>query len=344
MRRFVVAFTIVVLTGIAALVLAWDEFTTFLATPTAETGAEKVIVIPLGASHVAVVDLLAKEGLVSNAAWLKLYVDHFGRALAVHPGEYALAPTMSPVEIFRRIGSGKVLTYTFSIPPGSEAGEIAALISAKKLGDEAELMKLIFDAQLAKSLGVPADSLEGFLFPDVYDLPRGLAARAVLQTFVQRYQKTVTKEMLKDAAAIGLQERELITIASLIEKSGVPVSERRLYSALIRNRLKEQMPLESPASVDYGLHRLGVSAQTATDVEKDHPWNTMLHEGLPKTPIASPSLAAIAAAVEPAPSRALWMVERPDGTHLFCEDRECYQTANRQWGTPRAEHRGRKRP
>src|SRR5215813_1462720 len=102
------------------------------------------------------------------------------------------------------------------------------------------------------------------------------------------------------------------------------------------------MTLDSPASVTYGLKRIGVEAETAKKQQLDHPWNTELNLGLPPTPICSPSLASIVAAAEPAQSRAIYMVARKDGTHVFCDDEECYHAALQEWQPDQLNPRRRK--
>jgi UPF0755 protein len=331
-RKLLFLIAVVVLLTVGAFFIAWDRFTSFLASPSARAATqEKVVMIPSGTTPHAVVDLLAKEGLIQSPDWLHLYVDHFAQELIIQPGEYQLATSMSPVELFRRITSGKVITYTVAIPPGSDAMDIARLLAQAGLQSEEELLRVAYDRHAADQMNVPSFSLEGYLFPDAYDLPKNLSATALLGLLVQRYHKTVLESVLQSARQRSLSENETVTLASIIEKSDVPQNERRLYSALLHNRLRAKVALESAPSVAYGLKRIGVAAESAKKQQLDHPWNTELNLGLPPTPICSPSLASIVAAAEPAQSRAMYMVRRKDGTHVFCDDDDCYLAALREW-------------
>jgi peptidoglycan lytic transglycosylase G len=330
-RKLLFLIASLILLSVGAFFIAWDRFASFLASPGGRSGEERIVVVPVGATPAIVAELLVHEGLVENIDFLSLYVDHFAKELTIRPGEYQLSAQMSPVEMLRRISAGKVVTYSIAIPPGADALEIAKLLAAQKLGEEKQLAAAAFDRQIADQLGVPSFSLEGYLFPDAYDLPRNLPASVLLTALVQRYKKVVLEGVINAARAHNLTENEMVTLASIIEKANVIPSERRLYSALLHNRLRERVALESPASVGYGLRRLGLTPEQATKKQVDHPWNTELNLGLPPTPICSPSLASIVAAAEPAQSRALYWVARRDGTHVFCEDEECYRAAMKEW-------------
>jgi UPF0755 protein len=333
MRKLVFGISVVVLLAMSALLIAWHQFTDLLAKPRVKSSpdGDRVVFIPENLGAADLVAILDKEGLIAHPDVLKVYTDVFAKPLPIHSGEYALSPAMSPIDLIKKISSGKVVTYTISVPPGAEALQIVELLAEKALGKKEELKRLVFDRRMAELLGVPNDSLEGYLFPDAYDLPRGLSPKDLLGALVARFRKVVTQDIVDRARARGLTEYELITLASLIEKSNVVASERRVFASLLLNRVKAHIPLESEASVDYGLHRAGVARDAAKKPQLAHPWNTQLNEGLPPTPIASPSLAAIMAASEPSPSKALYMVKRADGTHVFCEDEECYRATLKQW-------------
>jgi UPF0755 protein len=343
MKKLVFALASLALAVLSVSLIAWSQFTGFLTSPKggAAPGSEKVVVIPENTSAIELARILDKEGLIAHGDWLELYVERLAKPIRVHPGEYALAPTMSPIDMVGRIEAGKVVTYTVSIPPGSDAAQIAGLLADKQLAKRAELERLIHDRKTAESLNAPSSSLEGYLFPDAYDLPRGLLPKDLLAVLVAHYRRVVTPDIVDHARTRGLTENEMVTLASLIEKSDVIPSERRIYAALLYNRLKAQIPLGSRASVEYGLRKIGVRREEADKSQLDHPWNTVLTTGLPPTPIASPSLAAIMAAGEPAASKALYMVKRTDGTYIFCEDLDCYDAALKKFPLPEGEERVR---
>lgn len=316
-------------------VLAWTRMTAFLESPSSAMPADKIVTIPPNSDPEAIVALLSNEQLIEKPEWMQFYVEHFARDIAAKPGEYSLSPSMTPIDLVKKIESGKVVTYTVTVPPGATIDTIAALLAEKKVADAAELKALARDRKVADQLRIPNDTLEGFLFPEVYDLPKGLAARAVLELFVARYRSLVTTGILDSARQNELTEHDLVTLASLIEKSDVLSSEQRMYSAMLHNRLRQKKPLEVAAALDYGLALDGLDLVRATKPEiKASPWNLAVAHGLPPGPICNPSLPAIVAASEPADSPALFMVKRTDGTHVFCPDLECYNAALKEWPLP----------
>lgn len=332
MRPLILVISTLILLVVGASVLAWNRLTHFLSSPTKAAPAEKIVVVPADTDGRAIVALLNDEGLIDHPDWMRFYVDHFAKAITAKPGEYALSPSMAPIDLVHKIESGKVVTYAVTIPAGSTINEVAQLLADKKLGDANELKAMAKDKKTTDELRVPNDTLEGFLFPETYDLPKALGARAVLETLVARYRKIVTTGILDSARKNELTEHDLLTLASLIEKSQVLNSEQRTYSALLHNRMRARKPLGVDAALDYGLALDGLDRERATKLElKASPWNLSVAVGLPPGPICNPSLAAIVAASEPAESPALYMVRRPDGTHVFCPDLECYKAAQKEW-------------
>lgn len=335
MRWIVLLLSALMLIAVGGGVLAWTQLTSFLESPSRAVPAEKIVTIPANSDAKSIAALLSDEGLIEKPEWMQFYVEHFARDIAAKPGEYALSPGMTPIDLVKKIQSGKVVTYTVTIPPGATIEVIAELLAEKKIADAAEFKALARDRKTAHELGVLSDNLEGFLFPEVYDLPKGLAPRAVLELFIARYRSLVTTGILDTARKNDLTEPELVTLASLIEKSNVLSSEQRTYSAMLHNRRKQKKPLEVAASLDYGLALVGLDLNRATKPEiKASEWNLSIIPGLPPWPICSPSLPAIVAASEPADSQVLFMVKRTDGTHVVCLDVECYNLALKEWPLP----------
>src|SRR5688572_30076822 len=217
---------------------------------------------------------------------------------------------MTPVQQIELLESGNVVTYTVAVEAGMTAKEIVQLLAEKKLGDEAELEGLIRDPTFAHSLGVVGPSLEGFLHPDIYDLPRGLSAKELLERFVSRHKNAIKELDFEKVRGRGLTEYEIMIIASLIEKADVKPEEQRFYSAMIYSRLLDNIALTHKQANEYGAD-----------------WDTVDKPGLPPTPIANPGLDAIKAAVNPAQQHVLYMAPRDDGTKVFCPDAECYLEA-----------------
>lgn len=343
MRTLILTFSLAVLLCFSALAIAFRQFSRFLDSPASRHGVDQVVLIPSAPGMAPIGELLFQKGLIANHSWFQIYARYFLRDSMVHPGEYALSPALSPVEIVERVQSGRVVTYTVNVPPGARSAEIVRILADKELGDAKELSSLTRNASFARELAIPASGLEGYLFPDVYDLPRGLLPRALLARMVERYRKFVTADIIESARMVGLTEHELITLASLIEREDVSPEERRLYSAMLHNRLRVGLPLEGGQSEEHAqlLERAREPPPSLSKRRKNNQkdrWHTTRVEGLPPAPISNPSLSAILAAAQPVRSEALYRVRKPDGAHEYCADFECYNEALGRSGVPDPVH------
>jgi UPF0755 protein len=309
-KLIVLAISTAVFVALGALTYVWYELSGFLGAPAVGAGEAKVVEIPDGASLEAAVAVLNGQGLLPKNAWLDLYVEHLHERKEIPPGEYAVSPTMTPVQQIELIESGNVVTYTVAVEAGMTASEIVELLADKKLGDRHELLRLINDPAFAGSLGVDGPSLEGFLHPDIYDLPRRLSGAELLERLVSRHKRAIKEIDFDKVKSRGLTEYQIMIAASLIEEADVKPEERRFYASMIYDRLEDNIALSHKKANEYGAD-----------------WDTSERPGLPPTPIASPSLDAIRAAANPAPQRVLYLVPRDDGTHVFCPDAECYLEA-----------------
>ena len=310
MKIVVLAISLIAFLGLGALTYAWYGLSGFLSSPASGAGDPKVVDIPEKATLEAAVSELEGHGLLPRNGWLDLYVDHLHERKEIRAGEYAVSPTMTPVQQIELLESGNVVTYTVAVEAGMNSEQIVALLADKKLGDREELDRLIRDPAFARSLGIDGPSLEGFLHPDIYDLPRRLPGPELLDRFVARHRNAMKDIDLEKAKLRGFTEYQIMIIASLIEKADVKPEERRFYASMIYDRLKEGIALAHKKANEYG-----------------EDYDTVDRPGLPPTPIASPSLDSIRAAANPAPQHVLYMAPRDDGTHVFCPDAECYLEA-----------------
>src|SRR5688500_17259015 len=216
MKLLVIAISLAVLEALGTLTYSWYALSGFLSSPAMGAGDSKVVEIRDDASLESAVAVLNEHGLLPKSAWLDLYVDHLHERKAIAPGEYAVSPAMTPVQQIELLESGNVVTYTVAVEAGMTAKEYVQLLAEKKLGDEAELEGLIRDPTFAHSLGVVGPSLEGFLHPDIYDLPRGLSAKELLERFVSRHKNAIKDLDFEKVRGRGLTEYEIMIIASLI--------------------------------------------------------------------------------------------------------------------------------
>ncbi len=269
-----------------------------------------------GASLGAVARDLESRGLIRSALafeWLARSRELEG---ALQVGEYEFSAALAPAEILMRIVEGRVVTHEVAIPEGLTAAQIAARLEAAGLASAAEFAAFASDPTSAPALGVEGASLEGYLFPETYRLPRGLSAREIAKVLVTQFLE-VWRDLEPLARAQGLSMLEVVTLASIVEKETAVAEERPLIASVFRNRLERGMRLETDPTVIYGIENFDGNLRRRDLENAENPYNTYQISGLPPGPIANPGAAALRAVVDPAESDYLFFVSRNDGTHVF---------------------------
>ena len=312
-RRLVIA-CLVLLTA-AAVVGSYFFYHALLDHRAAQAGPIKEVVIPPGAGLKKTAQILAKEGVVDHAAlfWLAAWLT--GKRGGLKAGEYGLSAAMSLRDILGAIHAGRVLEHKVVIPEGFALAQIVERLAGLKLLKAEEALALARDRQFLDGLGIKADSLEGYLFPDTYYFARGLGTRKVITALARRFL-VEWEHLAPAAAALGLSRHQAVTLASIIEREAKLEAERPLISSVYHNRLKKGMPLQADPTVIYGLPRFEGNL-TRDHLGQDTPYNTYLKKGLPPGPICSPGRASLKAALHPAPEDYLYFVAKGDGSHQF---------------------------
>lgn len=263
-----------------------------------------------------VAELLARHRLVRSDWGFVALGKWSGVERRLPSGEYQLRAGMAPEAILQHLAGGHVLTHAVTIPEGYTVTQIADLLDAKGITDKEEFLRLAADPEFAKTLGVEAGSLEGYLFPNTYQFAKQSHAKTVIQAMVGELQKAVLPEWAARAAEIGMTFHQVLTLASVIEKETGVGAERPLISAVFHNRLRRHIPLQSDPTVIYGIPHF-TGNLTRRDLETPTAYNTYRKAGLPPGPIASPGADSIHAALYPVPTSFLYFVSRNDGTHHF---------------------------
>ena len=275
-----------------------------------------VIVISPGSTFQQVADLLDTAGLIrSRSVFLWL-----GRSQEaerkVQPGEYELHAAMSPDDILAKLLSGRVVLHSVTIPEGYTIEQIAEVLAEQGITDQSEFTKLARDTRFVKTLGVQADTVEGYLYPDTYRFPRPMAAQDIIKTMVDQLNRVVSDEWKDRAKELRLTVHEVLTLASVIEKETGAAEERPHIASVFHNRLKKRIPLQSDPTVIYGLPNFDGNLRKK-DLSHPSPYNTYRWAGLPPGPIASPGAESIRAALYPSTTSDLYFVSKNDGTHHF---------------------------
>ncbi len=281
----------------------------------AEDNTPIQVEIPSGASASRIAFLLYnargqdEPGLIVSTASFKVYVDFTGRANSLKAGTYVLSRNMTIPEIVNILCAGNEgrRVTRFTIPEGYTADEIAqALYEAGILEEQEEFLALCKDGTLLSAgyldpLQNASDrryALEGYLFPDTYEVYEDAAAADILKKMLNRFTVVFTEEDAERARTMNLSTDQVIALASMIEKEAAADEDFGRVSAVFHNRLRQGMSLESCATLSYAL---GVRKYTFTDTELStvSPYNTYLNKGLPVGPICNPGRAAIQAALYP---------------------------------------------
>jgi len=278
------------------------------------------LVVPPGASAEAIGRKLEALGLVRDPLVFRLLVRSRGLGGQLKAGEYALEGPLSLEEILQLLARGEVVRREVTVPEGRTLDETAALVGAEGIVVD-DFLAAARDPSAIRDLDREASDLEGYLFPDTYDLPLTPdPARSLVRRMVQRFREVVDPELPRIAQS-GLTVREVVILASLVELETAATGERPRIAAVFHNRLERRMLLQTDPTIIYAMKQEGrwKGNIRRKDLEMESPFNTYRHPGLPPGPIGSPGREAILAVLDPADTRELYFVSRNDGTHHFSE-------------------------
>ncbi|MGQ0561824.1 MAG: endolytic transglycosylase MltG [Gemmatimonadota bacterium] len=282
------------------------------------SGPKLPVRVPPGATFAQIADSLEARGLIEFKPVFKLYARLTGEDSRVRPGTYGFQRGESWNAILDDFREGRFLTAKLVIPEGRSTPDIAARMAAITGVDAATILSRLLSDTAPARHGVPGPSLEGYLYPATYEFPLNVPLDTVIARVIGAYKRIWTPTRKARADSMDMSEREVITLAAIVEKEAKKPDEMPLIASVYHNRLKIGMPLQADPTVQYalGTHRERLLYSHIQEVEKD-PYNTYRIRGLPPGPIGSPSTRAIDAALYPAPTKHLYFVARPDGTHIF---------------------------
>ncbi len=318
-RLFGLAGIIICVILIVAFLMGLKYSILFL--PVVEESNEVVVVIPEGIDPGRIGELLEKAKVIKSAqafVWTikaKSRID--GQPVILKAGEMALNPAQPVWKIVNSLVHGNYKLYPFTVPEGRNIFEIAQTIETQGLGSATEFLKLCHDQNFIRSLGFEGSSLEGYLFPETYNFPKGIPLKTIIKTMTDTFLKVWQKYEIAAQSNV-LTRHQLVTLASIVEKeTGVP-HERSLIAGLFINRLDRGMKLQTDPTVIYGLLPSFNGDLTRQNLASPTPYNTYIINGLPPGPITNPGEAALAAAIRPDIIHSyLYFVAKNDGTHYF---------------------------
>jgi UPF0755 protein len=294
------------------------------------------VTVPHGASFSAVADSLDARGVIRARPLFRLYARLRGADTRVMPGTYAFQRGESWDRILSDLRDGRVLTFRLVIPEGWEVRRIAPRLASLTGTPPDSLLTVLFDSASARRYGVPGPNLEGYLYPATYTIPIGTPLDTILGLMTAQYRRIWTPERRARADSLGMSEREVITLASIVEKEARRREEQALIAGVFHNRLRIGYLLQADPTVQYarGEHATRLLFPHIEEV-RDHPYNTYTQRGLPPGPIGSPSTRAVEATLNPERTDYLYFVARPDGSHIFTRTNDEHNrariVARREW-------------
>ena len=276
------------------------------------------LVVPAGATLSDVADSLSARGVIRNPTLFQIYTRVRRADRKLKAGTYDLETGTSWRVALRQVTRGEVVTVPMTIPEGFRLSQMAGPI-ADITGVSVEGVKAMLGAPgLAQRLDLPGPGIEGYVFPDTYRFARGVSVPVVVDAMVARYRRVWTPERVARLEEIGMSEREVVTLASIIQAEARRVEEMPRISGVYHNRLEAGWRLEADPTVLYALggHRERLLF-AAIDSVRDNPYNTYSNPRLPPGPIGSPGELAIDAALSPDDHDFMYFVAWPDGSHIF---------------------------
>ncbi|MEW6731390.1 MAG: endolytic transglycosylase MltG [Acidobacteriota bacterium] len=317
LKRFLVLTLILLLVG--GVVGYWSYSN--LNTPHTHTATTDLIVIEPGMSKKAIINRLALDGIISNRLPVLIYLLLRPQAGKLQAGEYRFESPITPLEVLNKLQRGLVATEQITIPEGYDHFDVVQVLTAAKIDTPEAIELAIRDTSLIADLDPEARDLEGYLFPDTYSFTRQTRALPLITAMVRRCRQVLTPERVKRAQERGLNVRQLLVLASMVEREAKVDEERAVIAAVFYNRLKRNMKLDCDPTFIYAAKLTGAwdnNVNNPAHRRRESPYNTYFTTGLPPGPIASPGVESIDAALYPAEVDYLYfVVSGTDGHHKF---------------------------
>lgn len=312
---------------IGGIILGFVYFVTqdFYSRPLQSKSEMVIFTVETGESFNEVARKLEEQKLVRSSHLLILSARLYKMRSKLKAGDYEISAAQSPREILAILSSGKSLLRTFTVSEGLNIYEVALNFEKAGYGNKAEFLEICHDKEFLRGiLGDDVYSCEGYLFPETYSIEKKTSAKKLIEIML-RYFLKVYSEINQMHKMPGWGRKQIITLASIIEKETGQPQERPIISSVFHNRIRKKMKLQTDPTVLYGiLDQTKVYPENITRKHLETPtrYNTYTNYGLPFGPIANPGREAILAVFNPAQTEYLFFVSRNDGTHVFTKTYE----------------------
>lgn len=268
---------------------------------------------------------LEKEGIVKSAPlfyWLGRFT---GGWSGLRAADYELSPSMTPLQLFKILKSGIGIQRSILIREGSSIFQVAETLEKEGLGTREAILKLLKSPELILAFGLKDEgisTLEGYLYPNTYFFDRKETAANLIKRMVEAFLHTWTPEFESRAKEIGLSRKQVVILASMVEKETGASFERPVIASVFFNRMKKKMKFQSDPTTAYGMGETYSGNLTREDLKRPSPYNTYTVPGLPVGPISNPNPESVRAVLYPADTDYLYFVSKNDGTHMFSKTYE----------------------
>lgn len=294
-----------------------------LTQPLDPDGVEQSFSIEAGEGVPSIANRLEKMGLIRNAAAFRTFLIYTGLDTSVQAGEYQLSPAWSMVDIARELQDATPEQITFVVLPGWRMEEIAASLATSGLAIDPDEFLAVARSTTPTLDTLPASATtEGFLYPDVYILPRSTTAGGLVEELLRNFSLHLTIDVREGFSRQGLEVYQAVILASIVQREAIVADEQAQIASVFHNRLQAGMKLDSDPTVQYALgfnpnqSTWWTNPLSAADLKIDSPYNTYIYTGLPPGPIANPSLGALQAVAFPAKTPYFFFRARCDNSGL----------------------------
>ena len=279
-------------------------------------GPEVVFTIRPGEGPTSINNRLVERELIASGKIFHRYTRVMGLTRQFKAGDYKIETNSTMLDIIDKLTTGSSITYPVTIPEGKNIFEIGKILGEKSITSPQKFVALARDLTLTRTLGIPGEGMEGYLYPETYRFGRQTGPKKIIQTMFRTF-KEKTKDLDFSANPLGLSKHEVIILASIVEKETGVANERATIAGVFVNRLQKKMRLQSDPTTIYGLFEKFDGNLKRKHLRQKTPYNTYRINGLPLGPISNPSMESIMAVISPQKHDYLYFVSRNDGHHIF---------------------------
>ena len=271
---------------------------------------------------------LAKQELISSPRLFYRYAQFRGYLNKLRTGRFLIKNNSNMMDVFNTLLNEKSIASLFTIPEGKNIYEIAQMLEDQEFAKAKDFLAVVKNKNFLREQGINAETAEGYLYPESYDFTFVKDAKEIAKTMIRQFHKKIAT---LDFSRTSFSPKEILILASMIEKETGDKKERNMIAGVFHNRLKIHMRLQSDPTTIYGIFERYKGNITKQDLLTPSDYNTYTLKALPKGPISNPGIDAIKAALNPAEHKYLFFVSQNDGTHVFSENYGAHNQAVKKW-------------